>query len=93
MVVHGAVMAYSSRIVRPLVIPVAAVIGAIATPVLLLPRSDKLLRAGEFVDGTPYGLTPFLGLILGALVGYIVRTALDMSLWWTPKDDDKDAAA
>jgi hypothetical protein len=46
----------------------------------MMPSANELRRAGELVPGTGYGSTALLGLFLGALAGYIIRTVLDYSI-------------
>lgn len=79
-----------SRILRALIIPIAAVVGMFASPALIMSANNDLLRRGELVDGTGYGSAGILGLIGGALVGYIIRTILDHTLWWSPEDSHDD---
>ena len=82
-----------SKVLRALIIPIGSVVGGFAAPALLMPSADELLRHGQFVDGTGYGSARIFGLIGGALVAYIIRTILDHTLWWSPKDADGDRSA
>ena len=83
----------TSRLLRALIIPAGVLLGLFAAPALMLPSATERLRAGKFVDGTGYGFAGIFGLLAGMLVGYIVRTALDHSLWWSRRDDADDRAA
>lgn len=84
----------TARIMRALIIPTGAIVGLFASPALLMPSPEELRRAGQIVDGTGYGSAGIFGLFAGALVGYIVRTLLDHTLWRSPQeDDDVDPAA
>lgn len=75
---------------RALIIPIATLAGAVVAPVVVMPSTVEIRRAGDFVDGTGYGSATVIGLFLGALVGYIVRTVLDYSIWSASKNDDRD---
>jgi hypothetical protein len=81
------------KVLRPLIIPTATIAGFFGTPALMMPSANELRRTGVFVDGTGYASAAFLGLFLGALVGYVIRTVLDRSIWWAPDNDDRDRAA
>jgi len=59
----------------------------------MMPSAADLRRAGQFVDGTGYASAAFVGLFLGALGGFIVRSVLDHSIWRPKEKDDRDQAA
>jgi hypothetical protein len=78
------------KVLRPFVIPIAMVVGFIITPAMLVPSADELRRRGGMVDGTGYGSAALLGLLLGAIAGYVIPTILDYSIWWAPENADRD---
>jgi hypothetical protein len=59
----------------------------------MIPCPSDLRRAGELVDGTGYASAAFVGVFLGALGGYIVRSVLDHSIWRAKENDDRDQPA
>jgi H+/gluconate symporter-like permease len=83
----------SMKFLRVLIIPIATLAGAIATPALIMPSAGQIRSVGGLVDGTGYGSAAVLGLFLGALVGYIIRTILDHSIWLPAKNDDHNRPA
>jgi len=85
--------AAASRPIRAVIIPIGAIVGLFATPTLLMPSPDELRGAGQIVDGTGYGSAGILGLVVGALFGYIVRTVLDHTVWRSAQENDVHPAA
>jgi H+/gluconate symporter-like permease len=81
------------KIFRALIIPIATLAGAVVTPVLVMPFTVQIRRAGDIVDGTGYGSAAVIGLFLGALVGYVIRTALDYAIWRESNTEDHNRAA
>ena len=68
------------KFLRWMVLPAGAIAGAVLTPAVMMPDPVELRRAGEIVDGTGYGSAAILGLFLGLLVAYVVRSAVDFVL-------------
>jgi hypothetical protein len=68
------------KFLRWMLLPTGAIAGAILTPLALMPDPAELRRAGEMVDGTGYGSAAILGLFLGLLVAYVIRSVGDFVL-------------
>ena len=68
------------KVFRRVLLPIGAVAGALLTPLLLMPDPAELRRAGKMVDGTGYGSAAILGVFLGLLVAYVLRSAVDAIL-------------
>jgi hypothetical protein len=83
----------TSRVLRALIIPIGAIVGLLAAPALLMPSPDDVRHAGQVVDGTGYGSAGIFGLFAGAVVGYVVRTVLDYTIWRAATDGHVDPAA
>ena len=85
--------AAASKIIRAMIIPIGAIVGMFATPALLMPSPHELRRAGQIVDGTGYGSAGIFGIVAGAVVGFIVRTVLDHTVWQRAEKKDVYPAA
>ena len=68
------------KFLRWMLLPAGAIGGAVLTPLVLMPDPAELRRAGEIVDGTGYGSAALLGLFLGLLVAYVLRSVTDYVL-------------
>jgi hypothetical protein len=68
------------KYLRWTLLPTGAIAGFVLAPIVLMPDAAKLRRAGEMVDGTGYGSAAILGLFLGLLVAYVLRSAVDFVL-------------
>ena len=73
-------MAPAWKALRWVLLPMGAIAGAILTPLVFMPDPAELRRAGEMVDGTGYGSAAMLGLVLGLLVAYVIRSVADFVL-------------
>ena len=68
------------KILRWMLLPAGAVGGAVLAPPVLMPDPAELRRAGAVVDGTGYGSAALLGLLLGLIGAYVLRSAVDFVL-------------
>lgn len=76
---------------RVLIIPLGALIGTMAAPILLIPSAAEM-PIGERPDPSGAPIAMLLGLVLGVIAAYVIRTALDYTVWASSSDKDVDAA-
>ena len=78
------------KLLRWILLPTGAIAGSILTPIVLMPDPAELRRAGEMVDGTGYGSAAVLGLFLGLVAAYVLRSAVDFVLDRDDVVEDRD---
>ena len=80
------------KVLRRVLLPTGAIVGAMLTPSLFMPDPAELRRAGEMVDGTGYGSATILGVFVGLIVAYVLRSAADFILERNDEVANRDRA-